>query len=83
MTFVILAFDELTPVLLLTLVFVCLMFEMKKFHNFEYNKNKKAMRFFFIMEASIMAIIWISNTAFTRNFRWKAYLLSLGLYPFE
>jgi hypothetical protein len=83
MTFVILAFDELTPVLLLTLVFVSLMLEMKKFHNFEYNKNKKAMTAFFMMEASIMAIIWISNTTFKSNIRWKAYLLSLGLYPFE
>lgn len=39
----ILLVDELTPVVLLTIVFFMLMKEMKAFHYFEYNKNKKSM----------------------------------------
>ena len=82
-TFTILFCDELTPVFLMSCVFFMLMKQLRNFHNFEYNKNKKAVILFFFFESNLMILIWLSNIFLYNDYKWKAFFLSLGLYPFQ
>ena len=55
--YTILVFDELTPVVLLIIIFVVLMCYLRRFHYFEFKKNRIGIMYFFCLEVSIMILL--------------------------
>ena len=82
--FYILFFDEIFPVVLMSIVFWTLIYFLFKYHQFEFKKNVRNMIFFFVLEVFLMIIIWIRNFAENKP-SWlqniKIILLYFGGYP--
>ena len=57
----IVAADIGVPLILMIVVFTSLLYQLRFYHNFEFNKNVKNMTFFFILEIGLSLIILIGN----------------------
>lgn len=52
---------ELYPIGLMILVFALLEHNLKRYHNFEFKKNKRSMYFFFVVESFILLFNIVDN----------------------
>jgi hypothetical protein len=86
-SFDILFSDEITPVVIMSLIFMVLLFQLYKYHRYEFQQHVVNMVFFFILETVLLVTVWIGNinqgaTQSVSSFS-KVIILNLGVYPIQ